>query len=170
MDVFEVIEARRSVRRFRPAPVPAEDLERILDACDRAPSAGNLQAYEIHQVESEELREALFHAAYDQAWIREAPVVLVFSAHPERSKRYGDRGATLYAIQDATVAAAYAQLAAVARGLASCWIGAFDEDDVSKALELPRGLRPIVLLPIGLADEVPDPPKRRGTKSLVHRI
>jgi nitroreductase len=80
-------------------------------------------------------REALrrlTRAALDQASIAQAPLALVFCAQPERSaQKCGQRGRTLFSVQDATIACAYAQLAATALGLASAWIGAFDESRVS---------------------------------------
>jgi len=169
VDFFELIERRHSVRAFHATPVQAEALERILRACDIAPSAGNLQAYEIYVVEESGRRAALAKAAFDQDFIKQAPVALVFCTHPARAKRYGERGASLYAVQDVTIAAAYAQLAAVSLGLASCWVGAFDEAKAAAALELPAGQRPIVILPIGFPAETPATNPRRGVADLVHR-
>ncbi len=50
MDFFEVIRSRRSIRRFEVRPVEEEKLSAILEAANAAPSAGNLQAYEIYVV------------------------------------------------------------------------------------------------------------------------
>lgn len=47
MNYFELIRARRSVRVYHPQPVDEEKLKRILEAANQAPSAGNLQAYQI---------------------------------------------------------------------------------------------------------------------------
>jgi nitroreductase len=67
--------------------------------------------------------------------IRGRPRCASYFAPPERSaSQYGDRGRTLYALQDATIAAAYAQLAIVAAGLGSTWVGAFDEAKVREVL------------------------------------
>ncbi len=61
-------------------------------------------------------------------------------------------------------------LAAAALGLASVWIGAFDEDGVRNALGLEKPLRPIAILPIGHAGEEPEIAPRRSLMSLVHYI
>ncbi|MGB9606305.1 MAG: nitroreductase family protein, partial [Bryobacteraceae bacterium] len=90
MEFFELIRQRRSVRAYKQAPVEPEKLEKILTAANLAPSAGNLQAYEIYLVRDGKVRQALARAALDQWFISEAPVALVFCAHPERSAmKYG---------------------------------------------------------------------------------
>jgi nitroreductase len=95
-----------------------------------APSAGDLQSYRIFGARSGE-RQALVHVAHEQTFIAEAPVCLVFCADPARSATaFGERGAKLYALQDTTIAAAYAQLAIVAAGMGSTWVGYFEEDQV----------------------------------------
>lgn len=167
MDVFSAMETRRSVRAFRAAPVPPDALTRILTAANRAPSAGDLQAYDIVVVTAPDARAALARAAHDQEFIARAPVVLVFCADAERaSARYGPRGAELFCIQDATIAAAYAQLAAVALGVASVWVGAFDPAAVAEVVDAPW---PVCLMPLGLPAESPEPTPRRSLDDLVHR-
>jgi nitroreductase len=94
--------------------------------------------------------------------------VLVFFANPARSAaKYGRRGDVLYCVQDATVACAYAQLAAEDLGLASVWVGAFDNAAVSEAVGAPAGLRPVALLPIGYAAESPPPTPRRRLSDIL---
>ena len=115
VDLFEVIRRRRSVRAFAPEAVEAEKVARVLAAANAAPSAGNLQGYEIFQITREKELSALARAAMDQFFVAQAPVVLVFCANPARSAaKYRERGARLYAIQDATIACAFAMLAATA--------------------------------------------------------
>jgi nitroreductase len=170
VDFFEAVGKRRSVRAYQDVAVSADLLESILRACAQAPSAGNLQAYEIFAVADAEVRAALARAAFGQDFVRQAPAVLVFCANPDRARRYGERGATLYAPQDATIAATYAQLAATSLGLATCWVGAFDEGKAAEALSLDPPLRPIIILPIGVAAEEPGPGVRRSLSDLVHRV
>jgi nitroreductase len=115
--------------------------------------------------------EKLRLAGGGDPFISQAPLVLVFAANRERSsRRYGDRGATLYAIQDATIACAYAQLAATALGLGSVWVGAFDEELARSALGMGPELRPIAILPIGHPGEEPKIKERRSIDSLVHQV
>ena len=107
--------------------------------------------------------------AYGQFFIAMAPVVLVGCANIARSRiAYGQR-AELYAVQDVTIAASYVQLAAEALGVATCWIGAFDEKRVSLALKIPLDIRPVLMLPIGYPDESPEATVRMEPSRFTHQ-
>jgi len=171
MDFIKLTEERHSMRKYQFKPVEEEKLTRILEAANRAPSAGNLQGYEIYIVKKKEHRQALVKAAYEQEFLAEAPVVLVFCADPPRSaEKYGERGATLYSIQDATIACAYAQLAAKSLGLDTVWVGAFDEQAVAGIIHVEAGLRPLVLLPVGYAGKEAQLRPRRPLKDLIREV
>jgi nitroreductase len=171
MDLFETIQARQSVRTYQSREVKAEDLEMVLSAANQGPSAGNLQAYEIYVTRDSQMKKALAQAAWNQEFLAAAPVVLIFCTHPARSAtRYGERGRQLYCLQDTTIAVAYAQLAATALGLASCWVGAFDDESVTRAIGLPPGQQPVALLPIGHPAESPRHTPRRSLPDLVHYV
>jgi nitroreductase len=171
MDVFQAIAERRSIRAFQNRPVEPEKLQAILEAANSAPSAGNLQAYVIYHVTDPARRRALARAAGGQEYVAEAPILLAFCADPARSAvRYGRRGERLYTIQDATIAVAYAQLAATALGLGSVWVGAFDDGAAARALDLPTGFLPVVLLPIGYPAEAPRPTPRRPLAEMVREV
>jgi nitroreductase len=166
---FEVVATRQSVRAFSATAVEADKVRQILEASNQAPSAGNLQAYEIYVVTQPARRRALAEAALHQNFIASAPIVFVFCAHPARSeRRYGKRGVQLYSVQDATIACCFAMLAATALGLASVWVGAFNEGSVSRALGAPKSVVPVALLPVGYAAEEPAPTSRRNLSQLVH--
>jgi len=168
-DFFETIRHRHSVRKYQQdRPVEPERLHAILEAAVAAPSAGDLQSYRIVVVSDTKTRAALQAAATDQPFVGQAPVCLVFCSEPGRAEReYGERGRDLYAIQDATIAAAYAQLAVVAAGMGSTWVGYFDEARVTKALALEEGLKPIAMLSLGYPAELPEPTARRRLDEIV---
>ncbi|HOM17329.1 MAG TPA: nitroreductase family protein [Thermoguttaceae bacterium] len=169
MDFFELIKRRRSIRKYKPDRVPAEVLEKIYEAIRLAPSAGNLQAYEVFLVEDRERLGQLAEAALGQDFLRQASAALVFCAAPRQAGReYGRRGETLYALQDATIACTYAHLAAAALGLGSVWIGAFDDEAVWQVIGAPKGLKPVAVLPVGYPAENPPPTPRRNWKDFVH--
>jgi len=151
MDFWEVIERRYSLRDFDPSrDVAPEDVERLLRAAIRAPSAGNLQPWFFVVVREEKKKEALARAALDQRFIARAPVVVVVCADPGRSAmRYGGRGMNLYCLQDTAAATENLLLAAVALGLGGCWVGAFNEEEAARALDLPSHLRPVAIVPLG---------------------
>jgi nitroreductase len=167
---FEFLSKRRSIRSFKEEPIEESKLNKILEACNLAPSSGGLQTFEIYQIKNREIKEKLVSAAKDQTYVAQAPLLLVFCANPSRSvKRFGERS-QLFSVQDATIAVAYAQLTVHVLGLSTVWIGAFDEKKVSEILQLPQGLRPIALLPIGYENEKPKKKTTRGIKDLLHVV
>ncbi len=170
MEFFDILGRRHSVRCYSSKAVEDNKLTRIFQAANMAPSAGNLQAYEVYVVGGQNKRDALARAALGQDFIREAPVCLVFCANPARSAfRYGSRGVQLYCIQDATIAATFAMLAAVDQGLATVWVGAFDEEMVRSVVGV-KSVRPVALLPIGYAAERPEPMGRRAVEDVFHQV
>lgn len=165
MDFFELIHSRRSIRVYTSQPIEEEKVTRILEAANHAPSAGNLQAYVILVVRDEATKAALSRVSLQQESLAMAPVVLAFFAHQQVSAaKYKNRGVELYSVQDATVACAYAQLAATALGLGSVWIGAFEDASVKRILKARPEWRPIALLPMGYAAERPASMPRRSLK------
>ena len=162
MDFWAVLEKRHSVRSFQASPVSKEAIERILRAAIRAPSAGNRQPWHFVVVHDPTVKGALAQAAYGQGFVGEAPVVIVVCAEPERSAVvYRDRGRGLYCLQDTAAAVEHVLLAATALGLGACWVGAFDESAVARAVALPAHLRPVALVPLGAPAEAPAPTSRR---------
>jgi nitroreductase len=171
MEFFQLINDRRSMRKFSTKPVEIDKINTIYEAINRAPSAGNLQSYEVYIVRSEEMRKQLVKAAHDQQFLAEAPLVIVFCTHPGRAvERYAQRGTSLYCIQDATIACTFAMLAAKALGLDSVWVGAFNEEQVSSILQIPEEQRPIAMLPIGYAGKEPLARPRRAISELIHDL
>jgi nitroreductase len=147
--VIETILQRRSCRSYDGGGPDEEELELLIDCLRRAPSAGNRQPWRFHVVENDELRGELRRAG-GQKMIEKAPVVFVICALPDRSaKAYEERGRELYCIQDTACAGMSLLLAADALGYGACWVGAFDEAAVARALELPTGERPVALIPVG---------------------
>jgi nitroreductase len=171
VEFFDVVRKRQSIRRYTSAPLEEDKLKTILDAANRAPSAGNLQAYEIYIARDASHRRALAQASLSQMFVADAPVVLVFCTHPGRAAReYGQRGSNLYALQDATIACAFAMLTATAMGLGTVWIGAFDDTKVRHVIGAPEEYQPVAMLPVGYSADRPQSTSRRRLGDLVHEI
>ena len=85
MDVYEAIETRQSIRRYRPDPVPDEVLNRVLDAMRLAPSAGNLQPWRFIVVTDAAVIEQLAQATDRQQWIAHAPVIIAACGWEDRA-------------------------------------------------------------------------------------
>ena len=140
---------RSSVREYDSDPLSQDEIDYIVTCGGTAPSAGNLESWDVVVVTDEDTRTALTEAALDQAHIGKAPAIFVVCANYVRAmSRYGDRG-ILYGLEDATIACTYMMLAAHARKLQSCWTGAFDDEEVRTVLSLPPHIRPVSLLAVG---------------------
>ena len=140
MDSFDILgflTRRSSVRTYDSEEISGEDIEYILKCASTAPSAGNLEAWDVIVVTEEGTRLALAEAAFGQAHLEQAPVIFAVCSNYVRSmSRYGERG-ILYALEDATIACTYMMLAAHAKNLHSCWTGAFDDDSVREVSRSP---------------------------------
>lgn len=168
MEFYDVLQKRHSVRDFSDKEVGNQKLKALIDAAVRAPSAGNLQAYKLYVVRSKTAREELVAATNYQGFIAKAPVIFVFCTDIRRAAaKYGERGETLYSIQDATLAAAYCQLAATAEGLSSVWVGGFDPLEVSRLINAGPHQVPVCVLPVGYANASPETTGRRPLKEIV---
>ena len=99
MELNETIKGRRSIRAYKPQDVPEKVVEKLIEAASYAPSAGNIQPWRFVVARNPDVKKKLAHAA-DQAFIEEAPVVIVVCANEKRAEMgYGSRGKTLYCIQ-----------------------------------------------------------------------
>lgn len=120
-------------------------------------------------VEGKETRKKISQAALGQRSVAEAPVVFVICANwKESEKKYGQRGKELYSVQDATIFAAYLQLAVVYAGLGSVWVGAFQEKEIKDILELPTWMRPIAIIPVGFPAEELHTTGRKDIKKIIY--
>ncbi|MFA6530321.1 MAG: nitroreductase family protein [Candidatus Micrarchaeia archaeon] len=168
MGFFELIKNRFSARSYLPKEVEKEKLDKILLAASFAPSAGNLQAYKIVIVSDKRNREELAYACNEQDYVADAPVSLIFLADLKASgKKYGDRGMRIFAVQDATIAASYAQLAVSELGLASVFVGTFETMEVMRIANAGEYEVPIAVIPIGYTSEKPEKKVRKSLEKLV---
>jgi nitroreductase len=170
MEVFEAIKGRRSVRQFKRKPLPTQTFDILVDALRWAPSAGNLQSRRFYFVLNESLKAQLARAALDQDFIAQAPLAVVACADHRIAWRYGDRGVQLYSLMDVAASLQNLLLTAQAEGLGSCWVGAFDEENVRRLMELSADLRPVAIVPIGFPAESVEPPPRVSREEAVTYI
>ena len=148
MNVIEAIAVRRSVRAYSTKPIPAEVMQRMREALRGAPSACNLQPWHFILVEDEGLRRRVAEAANGQSFIAAAPVIVVACGLPARAyPRMGGHASSLDI--DVAIALDHLTLAAVAEGLGTCWIGAFDEAAAKRVLQVPEAVRIVAMTPLG---------------------
>ena len=161
MPLMETIRDRRSIRSYRPDPVPREKLEYILEAARLAPSWKNQQCWRFIVVTDEEKRRAITK----RSWTAEAPVIVVGCAHPGLS---GGNAGQHYYMLDMGIAMEHMVLAAAEQSMGTCWIGGqFDEETVKEELGVPEDVRVVALLPLGYPAEAPDAKDRKPMDEIV---
>jgi nitroreductase len=167
-NLFNVMLNRRSQRKFENRDVEEWKLEMIFAAADTAPTAGGFQGFEIYHIKNQEVKNKLVLAANNQPYVN-APVVLVFCMNPDRVKlNFPPETIRKFSQQDATLAAAYSQLAAHALGLSSIWIGMLDENRIREVLG--TDLFPSSILCVGYPIKMLIPKPKRNLKDLIHEI
>ena len=146
MALLKQIQQRYSVRSYQKRPVEKEKLETILQSARLAPSANNKQEWRFIVVQDADTRRQLCVAANNQAFVGEAPVVIVCcSAISDYVMRCGHLA---YPI-DVAIAMEHMALQAVEEGLGTCWVGSFYEDQVKTILAIPATARVVELLTLG---------------------
>lgn len=169
METLDCIHSRASVREYKSDPVPDAAISEIIEAATQAPSSGNVQDWEFVIVRTSEGRSALASAAFEQGFVAKAPVVIVVCSDTERiSNAYGERGKTLYSVQNTAAAIQNLMLAAWDRGLGTCWVGAFSEDAVRDAVVLPSNARPFAIITLGYPADRQAKPRRKPVDRVMH--
>jgi nitroreductase len=163
MDVFEAISIRRSVRKYKEIAVEEEKLEKILESARIAPSAANRQEWKFIVVKDQEKREKLSIAAHGQKFVKEAPITIV--ACSTESEKIMPCGQYAYTV-DISIAVSFMILQATELGLGTCWLGAFDEEQVKIALDIPANIRVPAMFTLGYANENPGQRPRKILKEI----
>jgi nitroreductase len=167
-NIFSVMLNRRSQRKFEDKEIEDWKIEIIYAAADTAPTAGGFQGFEIFNITKEETKKKLVVAANNQPYVN-APLVIVFCLNPDRIKmKFSGNILQKFSLQDATLAAGYAQLAAHALGLSSIWIGMFDEKLVKGIVN--TDLQPSSILCIGYPKKMLLPKPKRKLTDLIHNV
>ncbi len=144
MDVFEVIQSRRSIRAYTDKPVPREAMEKILEAGRLAPSARNIEPWHFIVVTDEKKRKALSKGVFAK-FVAQAPLVIVACGDKKASAEW-------YAI-DTALAIENMVLTAVNEGLGVCCVGSFAEKDVKAVLKIPDNFEALVMITVGYSGE-----------------
>ncbi len=164
MGFSELIQARYSVRAYKPDPVEEDKLAQVLEAARLAPTAANRQPFQIVVIHTAG-REAELKRIYNRGWFVQAPLVLCACGIPAENwvrmdgKNYND--------VDVAIAMDHLILAAADLGLGTCWIAAFDPAAAREVLNLPDGVEPVAFTPLGYPADTPRPKSRKPLEALV---
>jgi nitroreductase len=166
MALLKQIQRRYSVRAYKQRPVEEDKLKTVLEAARLAPSAKNMQEWRFIVVQDSATRKKLCTAANNQAFVGEAPVIIVCcSAIPDYVMRCGHLA---YPI-DVAIAMEHMALQAVEEGLGACWVGSFYEDQVKAILGIPAPVRVVELLTLGYPAGTPPAKSRLPLEQIVCR-
>lgn len=194
---MEAIQKRRSIRHYKPDPIPEDLLRILMDAPRLAPSGGNCQPWKFIIVRNPETKMELARACsyatpgdenIQQDWIADAPVVIVACGYErEATVRYydGDRviigdwldfarqmekGPVNYESElliDLSIALDHLSLAAIGQGLGTCWVGGVDEKKVKQILDVPLDMRTPGLMTLGYPERWPEPRPRKTLEEII---
>lgn len=174
MEVLEAIRERRSVRRFTEDPVSPEDLTKVLEAAQWAPSWVNVQPWKIIIVKDAARKEALSETLLPKnpaaKGLVQAPVVLALVGERGKSGLYGDSFSTDkgdWYMFDMGIAAQNIALAAHSLGLGTVHVGALDHKKAAEILDVPEGFEVVEILPLGRPTFAPKAPPRKELKEFV---
>ncbi|HBV49508.1 MAG: NADPH-dependent oxidoreductase [Alistipes sp.] len=170
----------RSIRKFRPAPIPDEVLRECLEAATRASTCGNMQLYSLVVTRDKAMRERLAPCHFNQPMVTQAPCVVTVCADVHRFTQWCEqRGADpaydnfewfLNAATDALLAAQNLCVQAEIHGLGICYLGTtlYTAADIARILELPKGVIPLTTVVVGYPDETPGLTDRLPLDAVVH--
>jgi nitroreductase len=186
MDFLELVQKRRSIRKYKSDSVPEEKLNYVLEAARLSPSWGNRQCWNYIIVTDEALRKKIVmrretpanvagttraieerKSRRSREWIAQAPIIIVGCADPTKS---GDKEEKQYYLLDMGISMEHLILAAAEQGLGTCWIGGgFNEQIVKEALDIPKDIRMVALTPLGYPDEATEPKSRKTLEEITSR-
>ncbi|HUW48408.1 MAG TPA: nitroreductase family protein [Patescibacteria group bacterium] len=173
MELLEAIKCRRSIRSYTEEEVTDDELNAILEAATWAPTPCNKQSWRFVVVRKPETIEKLYGAAsystQHQIFVKKAKIVIVVCTDLGlyRTFPHKERALSLFTIQETAAATQNLLLTAHALGLGACWVSLFSEDQVKGALNLPKDIRPLVILPLGHTKSKTHPKPRKPLKDVV---
>lgn len=170
MEFNEVVRKRKMIRQYElERSVPDYIVSKLIENAHTAPSAGHTQVQEFIIVKDASVKSKLGDAALGQTQIYDAAVLIVVCSNTSRSvDRYGKRGKEFYSIIDGAFASMLMLLTAVSEGIGACFVGAFEDDKVSKLLQLPEYVKPIGIITLGYPAERPEKFERIEISKLVY--
>lgn len=157
MEVFETIKNRTSVRKYKPEQITEEKIDMLIEAGRLAPTAANQQRYKLVIIDDEDIKKRLSVACNNQTFVGTASHVIAGTSDQDWKWNQVDLAIVLEHIV----------LEAKELGLGTCWIGAFNEQEVKKILDIPENIKVVALLTIGVPDEVPRHTSRKKVEDLV---
>lgn len=168
MDFDNVMRKRHSIRKYSMKKVSFDQITEICEAARFAPMAGNIYTIKLIIVSDEKKKQELSEAALGQEFIVKASYIIVVCSNLAQLKRTYSTKAEAYARQQAGAAIQNILLKTTDLGLASCWIGAFDQNAIKRILRIPDDIQIECLLPIANSMEEPREIKKPDLKMILY--
>ncbi len=173
---MDLVQGRRSIRRYEERPIPRETLEAVLEAVRWSPSWANTQCWDIVVVEDAGIKAALQETIAPKnpatKAITAAPVVLAVCGRRERSGYYDGKVTTKFGdwlLFDLGLAAQTLCLAAHHFGLGTVIVGLFDQDRAARILNVPDTHELVTQIPMGYPAKVGKAPERPPVADFVRK-
>ena len=163
MELDKAIKERHSVRRYSTKKPNFEQIAEILEAAISAPLAGNIPTARFIVVTEQEKIDEISQACQQEHIEKSSMLIIVCSDKTQIIRSYGERGEK-YSRQQAGAVIENALLKITDLGLATCWTGAFADNMIKHALEIPDNIEIEAVLPIGY--EMPKAGKQRKKRDL----
>jgi len=156
-ETLQTMWQRRSIRKYKPDPLPEADLSLILDAARRAPTGGNRQNWRMIVIQDPEMRRKAAEACNGQMWLADAAAILCLVTLPGEGQVNG------------AIVLDHAILAATSLGYGTCWVGACDREKLKELLGIPQDYGIICVTPVGVPAEAPEARSRKPAAELFMR-
>jgi nitroreductase len=174
-DFMEIVQGRRSIRRYQDREIPEEHLTTVLEAIRWAPSWANTQCWEIIVVKDpaikQKLREILSSGNPSSNAVVEAPVVIVLCGKLERAGYKKGEATTKFGdwfMFDIGIATQTLCLTAHHMNIGTVIIGLFNQDKAKEILRVPDGYEVVSLVPLGYPAEESKAPHRKEIAEFIH--
>lgn len=158
MQVQEAIQKRLSIRRYADAEIPAKHMDILFKALQLAASGNNLQNWEFVFVQNPEVKQRLVSACNNQRFVRDCAYFIAGVADPSLK----------WHMVDITISLTQFALQAVALGYGTCWIGAFDETRVKRALHIPEDKKVVICMTFGRPAGMHVPRSRKAVEDFIY--
>lgn len=159
MDVFQAIKQRKSVREYTGEGIKEENVYKLLESTRLAPSAKNLQPFELIVITDPVMKEKMVSVCHGQMFVEDASLIIIGLI--ENSK---------WSEVDLTISLDHLSLEAVELGLGTCWIGSFDSEKIDEYIKIPEGYEPFIIMTVGHPDDDSHSPTKKAIEELVRWI
>ena len=165
MEVGKAIEERRTIRHFKKKNIQYDKMSEIMESFIYAPCAGNLQNWRLICVKN---KGQLNEACFDQEPVIESNYLIVVCSDNDDLIRHYKKEGEFYAVQNTSAGIQNMLLKAHSMKIGSCWIGAFDKDEVKGVLKIPENIDIHAIIAFGYADEKPEMPLKSELRNIIN--